>query len=243
MFVGQLLFSLNEVNSTNDFLIKKLESERLLEGTIVITKQQTKGKGQRGKSWLSSDGQSLLFSLLLYPKCAIQQQFYLNKAIAVSICQALSEINIKAKIKWPNDIYVGKKKIAGILIENTINSSQLKQSIVGVGLNVNQAEFSSELLNPTSIRLHLGKELDISSFLEVVCVFLEKNYLLFKNNSDDKIDEVYHSYLYRYLQNTSFKKDGEYFESKIIGVNALGLLELEMHSRITTFSMGELTFV
>jgi BirA family biotin operon repressor/biotin-[acetyl-CoA-carboxylase] ligase len=115
MFVGQLLFSLNEVNSTNDFLIKKLESERLLEGTIVTAKQQTNGKGQRGKSWLSSNGQSLLFSLLLYPKCAIQQQFYLNKAVAVSICQALSEINIQAKIKWPNDIYVGKKKNCGYL--------------------------------------------------------------------------------------------------------------------------------
>jgi BirA family transcriptional regulator, biotin operon repressor / biotin---[acetyl-CoA-carboxylase] ligase len=243
MFVGQLLFSLNEVDSTNDFLLNKLKSESLAEGTIVVAKQQTKGKGQRGKSWLSDSNESLLLSLLLFPKCSIQKQFFLNKAIAVSICQALSTFGVNAKIKWPNDIYVENKKVSGVLIENAIHSNQLKHSVVGVGINVNQLSFPQNLPNPTSMRLCLNKQVDRTLLLEVVCSFMEKNYLLFKNNSFTQIDDQYHSLLYKHFEYTSFKIENKLVDLKVLGVSASGLLELEGKEGLKAFSMGEITFV
>ena len=118
LFLGQKIIELSSVDSTNNYLIDLSQNISLVEGTVVIANEQTAGKGQRNNSWSSETGKSLCISILLMPKLDVNQQFLFNKFIALSLCQALNNYSLTAKIKWPNDILIGSKKVAGILIEN-----------------------------------------------------------------------------------------------------------------------------
>ena len=136
-----------------------LKNKNEIEGLVVFSENQTDGKGQRGNSWITERGKNLTFSLFLKPSILISTQFVLSKIVSLSIVDFLMEMGVKdVKIKWPNDIYCGDKKIAGILIENTISEGKINNCIVGIGLNVNQVNFDSSIQNATSLKLELGFE-------------------------------------------------------------------------------------
>ena len=116
LFVGQHIIELSSVDSTNNYLIDLSQKISLLEGTVVIAKEQTAGKGQRNNRWSSEAGKSLCISILLKPKLDVSQQFLFNKFIALSLCQALNNYSFTTKIKWPNDILIDSKKVAGIFV-------------------------------------------------------------------------------------------------------------------------------
>ena len=175
LIIGHKIIPLDNVNSTNSFLSENLNDSSFFEGVVVVANTQTQGRGQGENLWHSNSGDNLLFSVLLQPKCDLIYQFYLNQFIAVSICQTLMQFGLDCQIKWPNDILVNKKKIAGILIENKIQGRMLHSSIVGVGLNVNQSDFPDQLINPTSMKLLLKDSIDINQVLETLIVQLEKD--------------------------------------------------------------------
>ena len=132
----------DELESTNNYA-KQLVSDKVEEGTVVLAQFQSKGRGQQGNYWESETGKNLLFSLILYPDfLEAEFQFSLSMLVSLAIVSVLDEETDEVQIKWPNDIYVGKLKIAGILIENTIKGSKLGSTIVGVGLNLNQEMFT-----------------------------------------------------------------------------------------------------
>ena len=131
-------------------LIKNTE---VAEGTVVLAKEQTSGRGQVNNTWESSYGDNLLMSIVLYPEFLhAGNQFLLSKFVSLAIVDFLSYYLENVTIKWPNDIYVGNKKIAGVLIENSLRGAFISSSVVGIGLNVNQTEFSSSIPNPTSLK-------------------------------------------------------------------------------------------
>ena len=141
----------------------------LLEnGVVVVADYQTAGRGCGSNRWESERGKNLLFSMLVHPTDIVaNEQFRITEAASVAICQTLqSYITEKAEIKWPNDIYVGDKKICGMLIENRLQGSTIKDSIIGIGLNVNQTTFKSDAPNPVSIRQLTGKETDLEELLQ-----------------------------------------------------------------------------
>ena len=133
---------LRETRSTNLVLKEMLREYELPEGFVLRTDFQSAGKGQPGNSWEAEKGKNLLFSVLLYPHhIAITEQFILSQLVSVAILRTLNSFCTGFSIKWPNDIYFGDKKIAGILIENSLQGTKLNTSIVGIGLNVNQKIF------------------------------------------------------------------------------------------------------
>ena len=143
---------LESVDSTNEEAKRHISDIDNL--SVLSALEQTAGLGQRGNKWTSNTGENLMFSIVLKdPKISARDQFVLNEIASLAVVDFLSMHGISARIKWPNDIYVGLKKICGILIENSLNGSAISSSIIGIGLNINQRNFNVNLPNPTSMVL------------------------------------------------------------------------------------------
>ena len=167
---------LESVDSTNEECRRRISEIDNL--SVVAALSQTSGRGQRGNVWLSEAGKNLTFSIVLkFPATDIKSelepmlaydQFVLSEITSLSIVDLLAEHRIEAKIKWPNDIYVGDKKICGMLIENSLRGEWIQHSIIGIGLNVNQRNFDVSLPNPTSMVLCNGitEEYDLGNIQE-----------------------------------------------------------------------------
>lgn len=169
------IIRIKETDSTNT-LIKTMPA--VMHGTVVVAENQTAGRGQRGNSWEAEPGMNLTFSLLLEPEhIPARRQFAISRAVALAITDCLSHwLRNSADdiaIKWPNDIYVGDRKICGILIENSLQGDRICRSIVGVGLNVNQTVFRSDAPNPVSMAQIAGFGFDLDTLLaDVVTTIL-----------------------------------------------------------------------
>lgn len=246
LFIGKNMLFLPEVDSTNTYAINLLRNVNTIEGTVIYTNNQTKGKGQRGAVWLTEIGKNLTFSVILKPRnFSINNSFYLSKITALACYDVLTEIlnnsQIDIKIKWPNDILVNQKKIAGILIENNLNGSSIQHSIIGVGLNVNQNKFDELLSSATSIFNETKKEFELHNILNLFCSKLEKWYLMLNENKFDQISNSYLTHLFGLNEINEFSTtDGDPFKGEIIGVNKNGRLEIKKNnSEILNFDVKE----
>lgn len=151
--------------STNTLLSSMPEAPH---GTVLVTDNQTAGRGQRGNTWEAQPGKNLTFSLLLRPQVIdAARQFEISELVALAIADVLSSHlpGTEVTIKWPNDIYAGNGKICGILIENTLCGNNIERSIAGIGINVNQEAFLSDAPNPISMLNVAGREFDLESLL------------------------------------------------------------------------------
>ena len=195
------LIKLDAIDSTNDFL-KQLSGEQALENfTVVTAENQTNGKGQMGAKWDSETGKNLIFSVLVKNVLnKITEIFDLNVAVALSVLTTLEKNNIpNLSIKWPNDILSDNKKVAGILIENTIKNKGEITSIIGVGLNVNQLNFDN-LPKASSLAVIMKKELDKEVILKQLIASLKSNCDLLQNKSASQLWKKFCFELY--FQNT-----------------------------------------
>jgi BirA family biotin operon repressor/biotin-[acetyl-CoA-carboxylase] ligase len=238
LFIGKNCIEVQEIDSTNSYLAGLVQGSThekkenaVFEGTVVVAKHQVQGRGQRGSSWESEPGRNLTLSILLQPSfLGLEEQFELNKAISLGVLEFVqavySPFKGRASIKWPNDIYIGNKKVAGILIENLVNGNKLQQSIVGIGINVNQEKFSSLLPNPTSLKLAAGKEFDLKECLEELCSCIEKRYLELRAGHTAGIDTDYLKNLYRIGEIANYNFKGETIQARISGVLKSGKLIL-----------------
>ncbi|MGC6469914.1 MAG: biotin--[acetyl-CoA-carboxylase] ligase [Flavobacteriales bacterium] len=238
LIIGQNRIDLNSVNSTNSYLLEYSSEEKIIEGTIVVTEEQIDGRGQRGNEWLSEPKKSLCMSILLYPKIDILHQFILNKSVSLAVHSCLKRLGVLSLIKWPNDIFVKEKKIAGILIENTIQNKTITKTIVGIGLNVNN---ESLIATATSLKNTLGVNVSLQIVISVLCEEIEKYYFLFKNNKD-KVSSLYNENLFGKEEMTSFSQQGNTFEGVIKKVDDYGKLIVEVDGKNRLYSSGELSF-
>lgn len=231
LFVGQSLVKLHEVDSTNTYLKNLLSNSKpLIEGTVILAEYQTAGRGQKGNVWTSEKGANLTFSILLKPGfLTVNHQFQLNKAVSLGITDVLSSIlGNSVKIKWPNDIYFNDKKIGGILIENTIKGNFLKESIVGIGLNVNQKEFGLNDDRATSLSKILHQNYDLDKLLSQLCGAIEGRYLQLKGNKMQLLDNDYLDNMFRLNEIHPFEIDNQKFKGIIKGVTSTGRLTLQI---------------
>jgi BirA family transcriptional regulator, biotin operon repressor / biotin---[acetyl-CoA-carboxylase] ligase len=227
LFIGHSIITLDRVDSTNNYLHGLLSKNPPAEGFIVRAVEQYAGKGQRGNSWLSQPGVNLTFSLLLSPGfLPLSEQFWLTKALALGVAEFVRGMapNASVAIKWPNDVYVNERKIAGILVENILEKSVIKYSIAGIGLNVNQDSFDPSLPNATSLKILSGKNCDLLICLENLCISIEKFYLELRGAEYKRIDALYHKLLYKKDILSKFMLDGKPCEGTIKGVSAQGHL-------------------
>lgn len=238
---GNRIIKLDEVASTNSYAHNLAVETNLIEGLIVLAKNQTEGKGQRGNIWQVEPGKNLTFSLVLKPNLAVNEQFMLSKVVALGIADFLTSLNLEqVNIKWPNDIWVNNKKIAGILIENTLKSNKISTSIVGVGLNVNQQVFNSNL-NATSLQNELCINFDIETLLNDLLICLEKRYLMLRALQYQKINTDYLANLLGYNTELKYKVGENLCKGIIRGVNPLGLLQLDINGKLTEFNLKEVS--
>jgi BirA family biotin operon repressor/biotin-[acetyl-CoA-carboxylase] ligase len=250
LFIGQKTIHLNTVDSTNSYAIDLLKQIKPVEGTLIYTFDQIKGRGQRGNEWLSETNKNVALSLILYPTfLAVSAQFLLTKIASLAVADLMSVLLVKSaksldvKIKWPNDVYVNNQKIAGILIENSLKDSLLQTSIIGIGINVNQEQFSTQVKNPISLKLLLNAETDLNSCLEKLCEHMEARYLQLKANKFEKINADYLSKLYLLNEWHNYRLNGNAMEGKITGVSEIGKLKVETKlGELKEFDLKEIEF-
>ena len=230
IFVGKNRIFLPEVHSTNSYAIELLKNVKPQEGTLIFTDHQTHGRGQRGMYWNSEPESNVSMSVLLEPNfLSLENTFFLYQIAALACYDALTEIinnsQIDIKIKWPNDILVNRKKICGILIENTILDNRLNCAVIGIGINVNQ-ELLDEKWNATSLINCVGKRFDRLAIMNSICYYLEKNYLNLKQNKFENIQKAYLMHLYGLNEKLLFNYQGKNRILKVVGISASGLLSL-----------------
>jgi BirA family biotin operon repressor/biotin-[acetyl-CoA-carboxylase] ligase len=193
-----------------------------------LTPNQTKGKGQRGNNWESATGLNLTTSFILYPTfLAVQQQFMLTQMVSLAVIDFATQYSIKSlKIKWPNDIYQGDQKLAGILIENSLKGNTINASIIGIGININQTGFSESTMNATSFKLITGKGFDIHECFRTLCNCLEARYLQLKASNPALLQTEYLQKLYRINELHDYRINGEIINGEITDVDTDGRLQL-----------------
>lgn len=244
LIIGKNIIQLEKVQSTNDYTLKLLTKSSPEEGTIVLANNQTMGKGQAGNGWESQAGKNLTMSIILKPSfLEPSKQFYISKIIALTMYDFLNDILENVSIKWPNDIYVNNDKIAGILIENSLIGSKFEYSVVGIGVNINQKEFSPELMNPTSLVRETGNIYDLSKLLNNLIKYLNIYYQLLHNGKYTEINRKYLSHIYRFREIHFFKAQKDIIKGRITDIKESGQLEItSVSGEIFYFWFKEIEF-
>lgn len=198
LFIGKVLIKKDLIDSSNNYAKELLSNSKPIEGTAILTDYQSEGRGQRDTSWQSNPGENITLSLILYPNIKADHFFLLNEIIAVAIrdCVANFLPHENLQIKWPNDILVNHKKIAGVLIENNISNGNIVSSVVGIGLNINQVKFDDTII-ANSFKLITQQDQNIEEVTSNLFSSIEHAYLLGKRNSAF-IKSTYRNYLYGY---------------------------------------------
>lgn len=248
---------LPEIPSTNTYLMQRCAQEDLPAGYTVCTFRQTAGRGQRGNGWESEPDKNISFTTILPSQGLSPEALWRQSMLtALAVAKALQMYDLPATIKWPNDIYVGDKKICGILIENVLQGQQVKCSLAGIGVNINQLVFVSNAPNPTSMAMLTGKEFDKKEVLESVLQqlqTLETQYL----HDVRGLEEAYMQHLYRREGLYRWREaevtaapmmidhnsDGS-FLAKIHGITPAGCLVLEKEDgSLHTYHFKEIKYI
>jgi BirA family biotin operon repressor/biotin-[acetyl-CoA-carboxylase] ligase len=246
LFTGKNSIWLQKVSSTNQVASEQILCHHPPDGTAVLAKFQTTGKGQAGANWESDTGKNLLLSYIFYPGFIEPRDlFALNKAIALGVYDYLKLVlKEHVAIKWPNDILYRDKKIAGILIENSVTFSEVNHSVVGIGINVNQQKFKSYAPEAESLRNVTGKKYDLEKCFAGLSNCLELRYLQLKETGHNSINKDYQNVLYRLGKYFFFRRKGIIFNARIIGVTDDGKLILQNENgQLETFRFKEVAFV
>lgn len=237
-----MIYRFDTLGSSNDEACKP----QYVEGDIILAQSQTAGRGQRGHTWESREGENLTFSLLLEPLfLSPSEQFLISECVALGVCDALLHYGIEAQIKWTNDIYIGDRKLAGILIEHKLQGSALARTVAGIGLNVNQKAFSDDLPNPISMAQATGREFDREEVLQTVATSLMARYEQLREGGAKELQADYHQRLYRLGQEHCYAlPDGSRFRGIIRGVEPTGALRIENEGgELLSFLFKEVEFV
>ena len=228
------LIHIEETDSTNRWL--KAHGEGTM---VVVADYQTAGKGCGTNSWESERGKNLTFSMLIHPTdIPASQQFRITEVVSVALCEVLEQYIGDVSIKWPNDIYMGDKKICGVLIENRLQGNVIVDSIIGIGLNVNQTEFVSDAPNPVSLRQLLGREIDREALLHDFLETLETV------SSSETTYSAYRNKLFRMGKQAVFSDEKGRFEGTIQDVETDGrLLIKDLAGQERRYAFKEVQFV
>ncbi|ULC58932.1 biotin--[acetyl-CoA-carboxylase] ligase [Flaviramulus sp. BrNp1-15] len=239
------IIKLNAIDSTNSFLKEMISKEFVADYTIVVTKQQTSGRGQMGTVWKSETGKNLMFSLFKdLSMHDIEFPFYINMAICLAVFKTLKALNIPSlSIKWPNDILSANKKICGILIENVIKN-KLNSTIIGIGVNVNQTEFK-DLPKASSLKSITGVHYNLDEILLSIIKDTKYYSSVLQQEKYDDVKNEYEANLFRKNKPSTFKNaEGLMFSGFIKGVTKYGKLQVILEDEVVKkFDLKEITLL
>ena len=222
------MIKLDAIDSTNSYLKKLLLKENINDFTVVVSKHQTNGRGRNGNLWANKPSLNLAFSVYKrFINFSVNEKFMLNILSSISVYEVLKKYKLNnLTIKWPNDIMTENKKIAGILIENSVRGNKINHSVIGVGININQSQFL-DLPNATSVFLESGKKHSVEKIAVELKDAIKKNFTNFEIRETELI-EFYNSVLYKRNLIADFTTvDAKKIHGTIIGVNKEGTLSLK----------------
>lgn len=224
--------------------MEQLQANMAGHGTCFFAHHQRSGKGQQGKTWFAEPGQNITQTVVLDPSAlSLSQQFSLNVVVAIA-CHEWFTGYAKGEtfIKWPNDLYWRDRKAGGILIENTIRGNIWQWAIAGMGININQVQFATELNQAVSLKQITGKHYEPVSLAKELCEFLEMRYQQLLAGEEKALWEYYNQHLFRRGQSTRLKKNNLVFDALIEGVDDHGHL-LVQSGQGNFFRSGEVDWV
>jgi len=243
--VGNKIIRILSTKSTNNYANHQIRQGEVIEGTVFLTYNQQAGRGQQNNTWESEPGKNLSFSVVLCPVFLdIRRQFMLSKVVSLGIYVAVNKYVECLSIKWPNDIYVGNRKLGGILIENSVMNGSINNSIIGIGLNINQTDFKSSAPNPVSLQMLTNKHYDCEDILTEVLSEIDYYYRVLKMGDEERIDSEFISVMYRLNEKQLFGSENHDFFGEIVGVNEIGQLQIRRENgSISEFHFKEVEFV
>ncbi len=240
-FVGRQLFYEPACPSTNHLAMQLIAENKIQEGGLIIADEQTAGRGQRNNRWESAPGQNLTFSVVFYPELPVVRQFYLNIIASLAVTDVLhQQVNKAIKIKWPNDIFYRVNKLCGILIQNNLKNNKIQSVVMGIGINVNQTQFSYP--TATSLALIGGKTIDRGLILSALVSFLEIRYLQLIGGQFDTLEKLYLERLFRLHEPHRYADRQGNFEGIITGIDQDGRLEVQRAGGMRYYDFKEIQY-
>ena len=248
LFIGKTIHHFEELSSTNAHALELLSKSKPSEGTVISASNQLEGRGQHGSIWETAANQNITLSVILYPTFLLpKHQFWLSQAVALAVHDFVSAVlpHKKIYIKWPNDIYVEDKKIAGILIQNSINNAGIISSVIGIGLNVLQSKFNFQgKRQPTSLLLEDEKTRQLKQLKQQLYHSLESRYLQLKANKIHQLQTDYMNVLYKYQEPHLYElANGQQFTGVIKGIAPNGELVIKSATEVLSLGIKEITFL
>lgn len=249
LFIGKVLHFLEIVNSTNDYAKELLANTSPIHGTVILSFCQTNGRGQYGRKWQAEKNESIAMSVILkpdFPDTNTDSRFSLNKAVAIAVAECVRTIvgdTVEIKIKWPNDVLVNNRKISGILIENQYFGNKLKNSITGIGINVNQEGFPPEIPYAISMRMLDGERRIMNKVVDILAQKLEFWLTNLYDNKLSLIENTYNEWLWRKDLVTRFNDENGLTKEGIIhAVNNDGKLAISQNDNLRYYTFGTVSF-
>ncbi len=241
---GNKIYTFETIDSTNN-CARALAGCWAEEGTVIIAEQQTAGKGRLGRVWQANPQENLTFSLILRPSISPESINLLPLYVAVAVAEAVEKTTgLKVECKWPNDLLIGGKKFAGILLEGSVKQNVVEHIVIGIGINVNQQKFSSELEHrATSLRIASKKELDRTELFRKILYSLEKHYQDFVAKGFQTVLPHWLSYSSMVNKQISVSQQGNVFSGIVKGISTDGGLVLESNGVKQTLFAGDVTVV
>lgn len=241
LFFGNQTIHLSSVDSTNNFAAKLLAEGLCADGAVIMADHQTGGRGQRGNVWLSESGKNLLSTFVCKPdNLSVERQVVLTWLTSLSVVETLRKFNIEARIKWPNDIFVGNKKICGILIENQLNGKRIQHAIIGIGLNVSQMDFGE--FPATSVSKETSAIFSPKEIMQSLRQEMEKQFGQLNQISDEQIKENYMDSLYRLNELAPFEDENGSFYGTITHVTDTGMLVVQKENEEVMYGIKEIRY-
>jgi BirA family transcriptional regulator, biotin operon repressor / biotin---[acetyl-CoA-carboxylase] ligase len=246
IYIGQPLIILPSVDSTNNYAMAQLRAGLASPGHTWLALEQTAGRGQRQKSWMTEPGSNITMSIALKPSLPLQQQFLLSAAVALGVYDFFLKLaGDETKIKWPNDIYWRDRKAGGILIENLITGdgkpgNNWAWAVAGIGVNINQGAFPASITHAVSLLQITGKRWDIIALVKALCNTLQER--MGQLNKPAALLDKYNQVLYKRGEMVRLKKGPRVFNATIKEVNQTGELVVTTGTE-EVFSFGEVEWV
>ena len=242
--IGQPFVELVTVDSTNIYAMDHLQANLAAHGAVFFAHNQTSGKGQHGKKWLTEPRANIALSVILDCRSlSLGHQFPLSVMVSLAAYDLFAAYaGDETTIKWPNDIYWRDRKAGGVLIETQVRGNIWQAAVAGIGININQTSFSTQVQNPVSLKQITGKDFDTLLLAGELCSYLEKRYQQLQKGGEEALLIEYNTHLYKKGQDVKLKKGPVVFTGTITGISAKG--DLLVKSAITeSFRFGEIEWV
>ncbi len=241
LHIGKSVFCYESVGSTND-VAHRFAKDGARNGTIILAEFQTTGRGRNAKKWIAEKGENITASVILRPTIPLEHLTYLPLLAALSIAQAIEEVVGKqVEIKWPNDVLIRRKKVAGVLVETSAQSGAVDYVVVGIGLNVNQAEFPDDLAErATSLFLETGNAYDQTTLVVSLMRFLDANYARLTSGDTESILNLWRAHCEMFGKHITFYQGSIKREGIAIDIDERGFLKVLIDHKEEILSQAEI---